>query len=243
MSNDEYRRKYPDSELISAESRKTYSNKSIEYYEKCDKLAFKKRYENRILTDEQRKNSAIRLTRGRNEKGYDQIYTKERNSIIALKKKQWWNKQSDEYKTNMSISNRKKFRDRVGDEEYFKLYRKLAGLASKSALNMNGRSSLEEYMFNILENSGIRYVEQYEINGYRYDCYLSDYNVLIEFDGDYWHPIELKDGITERQRKQYIIDRYKDKLAMRYGYQILRVRESVKTNIFEILNKIIMEST
>lgn len=49
-------------------------------------------------------------------------------------------------------------------------------------------SSYEKRIANILEDLGIRFVQQKSCNKkYRYDFFLADFNLYIEFNGDYWH--------------------------------------------------------
>jgi len=49
-------------------------------------------------------------------------------------------------------------------------------------------SSYEKRIANILEDLDIKFVQQKSCNKkYRYDFFLKDFNLYIEFNGDYWH--------------------------------------------------------
>jgi very-short-patch-repair endonuclease len=42
-------------------------------------------------------------------------------------------------------------------------------------------------MYNFLLKSGIRFEKRYELGHRQYDAYLPDHNILLEFDGEFWH--------------------------------------------------------
>ncbi len=82
--------------------------------------------------------------------------------------------------------------------------RKADRLNSKIQLSIN----------NILDKNNIKYDREYLIKYYSIDNYLSEYNLIIEVMGDYWHTSPLRYGkdkylINEMQRKGITHDKQK----------------------------------
>ena len=71
----------------------------------------------------------------------------------------------------------------------------------------------------VLEELEVNYQSQYRIETYPYDVYLPDYNVLIEYDGWWWHYSDwaIEHGFAER-------DAIKDKLAKETGMDLIRLK-------------------
>jgi len=93
-------------------------------------------------------------------------------------------------------------------------------------------------MYDILEQEGIEYEREYQIPNTSkwFDCMLLNTNILIELDGDYWHPLTLNECKSKMQIKNYKNDRFKDKLALRHGFKLIRIRQSENiTSIKELL--------
>jgi hypothetical protein len=68
-------------------------------------------------------------------------------------------------------------------------------LMSKRAIerlyNTNKKdTNLELYIKGIFDNLGINYIQQYVTEFGAIDFYLTDYNILLEIDGVYWHPLK-----------------------------------------------------
>ena len=74
-------------------------------------------------------------------------------------------------------------------------------------------SSWEKAVENFFIEKKIYYLREYKLEKYRYDFYLPDHNLLIEIDGAYWH------NKDETVRKR---DRYKNNLARKMGFSLLR---------------------
>lgn len=83
----------------------------------------------------------------------------------------------------------------------------------------------------ILQKYNINYKKQFRINYLNsckfYDFYLTDYNILLEIDGTYWHSKNIKDkDIKNRTLKgNRDNDHIKDKLAEDNGYTLIRIWE------------------
>lgn len=92
----------------------------------------------------------------------------------------------------------------------------------------NKENNLEKKGYKILEDLNLKFYKQY-IFGKRFvaDAYIEDLNLLVQFDGDYWHGnSKVFKNLTERQKKQIIIDGKANELAAKTGYNILRFWEN-----------------
>ena len=81
----------------------------------------------------------------------------------------------------------------------------------------------------ILDELGIRYINEQSFVYYSIDNYLPDYNLAIEVMGDYWHssPLKYTDKINDKQK--HIVSRDKAKhtyISKQYGIEILYLWES-----------------
>ncbi len=76
----------------------------------------------------------------------------------------------------------------------------------------------EKDIVDILDKLGIEYFSQYRIGYYLYDVYLPNHNILIEYDGWYWHHSDwaIKHGANKR-------DERKDVLAKQKGLELIRL--------------------
>lgn len=69
-----------------------------------------------------------------------------------------------------------------------------------------------------------------EIN-HVYDAYSPAYNVLFEFDGDYWHGNPQRYTLTPKMKRQYHIDKAYTNEAIDKGIRVIRVWDS-ESNAF-----------
>lgn len=58
---------------------------------------------------------------------------------------------------------------------------------------------------------------------HEYDFYVPSKNLIIEYDGDYWHGNKEKFTLTQTMKKQYVLDKLWTQLAKEHGYEIHRV--------------------
>lgn len=65
---------------------------------------------------------------------------------------------------------------------------------------------------------------------HEYDFYVKSKNLIVEFDGDYWHGNKAIHALTPRMKMQYRLDRAWDEKAVLGGYGIKRVWESESRN-------------
>jgi very-short-patch-repair endonuclease len=117
-----------------------------------------------------------------------------------------------------------------------------------------GRNKLELLGRTILESVGVKFEEQILIaDKFLVDVYLPEHNVVIQWDGDYWHghPSKLKDGKPDnRQEKRMKLDISQDAYMKKCGITVIRFWENevieevsrkndnIKRTIREITRKI-----
>lgn len=84
----------------------------------------------------------------------------------------------------------------------------------------------EEKIAKFLEFNNVEFIPQYRVskdNRYRYDFYLPDLGILIEYDGEqHFRPVDYFGGVTafeETKRR----DREKNEIAKCLGYKLIRV--------------------
>ena len=82
---------------------------------------------------------------------------------------------------------------------------------------------LQKYNLDYKKQKALKYNNSYRL----YDFLLTDYNILLEIDGTYWHSKGIKDeDIKNRTLKgNRINDHIKDKLAQDNGYTLIRIWE------------------
>lgn len=100
------------------------------------------------------------------------------------------------------------------------------------------KTSIEKAMEELLQEMNLNYKYSFIIEKRQYDFLLTDYNIIIECDGDYWHANpkffpEPKDWQIERQE----IDREKNRIAEDSGYIILRFWEDDINNDLEYVQQ------
>lgn len=92
-----------------------------------------------------------------------------------------------------------------------------------------------------LELRGIRYKDQYKVEGYpfKYDFYLPDLKILIEYDGEqHFRPIEYFGG-EKTFKLQQRLDKKKDNIAEEEGLYLIRIPFTEYSNLEEFLSRAI----
>jgi very-short-patch-repair endonuclease len=84
---------------------------------------------------------------------------------------------------------------------------------------------------------GNEVVHKFKIAGitHEYDFFIPSQNIIIEFDGDYWHGNKKLYDLTARMKQQYHIDESWNEKAIQAGYKIIRVWSS-ESNNFKLEN-------
>lgn len=98
-----------------------------------------------------------------------------------------------------------------------------------STKNLDGSKLETFFKINVLEKLNLNYVQQFEAKsiGRFYDFLLTDYRILIEIDGDYWHmnPDIYQSPINSIQKRNKRVDELKNKWALTNCYILLRFWE------------------
>lgn len=130
------------------------------------------------------------------------------------------------------------------DDEWIKNASIKANLCQQ---NKKGLNKLELLGKTLLEQLNVEYDEQILVaEKFLVDVIIPKHNLIIQWDGDYWHghPSKLKNGIPDsRQKKRMALDKSQDAYLEKCGYKILRfweheVIEEVKNNNGNIKNTI-----
>ena len=94
----------------------------------------------------------------------------------------------------------------------------------KKYLKIGATSNIElDFYFILKWYFGDKVIHQFQLEGKYYDYLIED--LLIELDGFYWH----------KEKKVKENDKFKDNLALKYNYKILRINENDVKNIDTIL--------
>lgn len=191
------------------------------------------------LSDETKKKMSVSISAAlANPLVKKKMYTEERNKKISEKKKKYWeNNPSAKFKVGETWKG-------VRDKDPVKWRRHLLNISRKGFEAAWGKkeTSLEEKYYNMLKSENIDYIPQYELGGKLYDAYIPKENTLLEFDGNFWHPLSLKECQYEWQVDNYYNDRQKDDIAKINNIRLVRIREdadiiSIKSILYDIYNK------
>ena len=87
-------------------------------------------------------------------------------------------------------------------------------------------TNLERKYYLMLKDLNVFYVAQYPMGGRYYDAFLPDQNILLEFDGSFWHKEKLEDCKYDFQKKNMKVDKLKNKMAKEKGMKIIRIKEN-----------------
>lgn len=237
ITTEEYLSKYPNAKLNCEEYLKRASEASSNYFKTLSSEDWKKRTYKRTKNH---KDAFIKRTlHARNEK-WDEIYGKgsTRNKKISNAKKDFWDGLTFNERSEMNKKSTQTQRERMGEENFRNLMRRNGIEGYKAAIRKGKNktaSTFEIEMYSYIESKGFRYIPQYNINGWFYDCYVPELNLLFEFDGDFWHPLTEDDCKYDFQFKRLHTDKMKNKVAEDAGYNLIRIRHSEKEKMKEIL--------
>jgi len=98
-------------------------------------------------------------------------------------------------------------------------------VAAQQYINPN---KLEIFGYSILDNLEVEYTPQHVIaNKFCVDAFIPSHNIVIQFDGDYWHGHPDKfPKPDKRQLKRMRLDKSQDAYMKKCGYTVIRVWES-----------------
>jgi very-short-patch-repair endonuclease len=108
-------------------------------------------------------------------------------------------------------------------------------------------NKFEEAGYAMLDTLGIPYLPQHIIGEkFCVDAFIPEYEIVVQFDGDYWHGNRDKfDILSERQQKRVSLDSSQDQYFQKLGFIVIRIWESdfkkdvesVKKRIVEMISK------
>lgn len=104
--------------------------------------------------------------------------------------------------------------------------KRLAIMRRKQASRRTTKLELAGY--SLLKEMGLDFEPQYVFAGrFVADAYVESRNMILQFDGDYWHGnTDRFPNLTEQQRKQKEVDARANGAARSLGYRVLRIWES-----------------
>jgi hypothetical protein len=106
-------------------------------------------------------------------------------------------------------------------------------LAAQTRVNQSTSKPEIEFFVNLKNFFGEdKVIHKFKFAGcsHEYDYFIPSKNLIIEFDGDYWHGNKLFHELTPRMMKQYQVDRAWDEKAVEAGYNIRRIWQSDSKN-------------
>lgn len=236
MTVAEYLIMYPGSDVISKDSIEKYSIAQT-IYAKLNPVKMQERSKKakNTITPEQKQKTLNSMAKARSEK-FDLIYGKDslRNKKISSKTKDRWASYSEKEKSDITKKSAKTTRRKMGEDLYLEMMANKS-ISGYKTLVKNGRGSkwemkMTQTLISIFPDA----IADYQVGGRWYDAYIPSKNLLVEFDGDFWHPISLNDCLYEFQERNFHNDQKKNKIAIDNGYELIRIRQSESNKIWEI---------
>ena len=233
---EQYLIQFPGSTVILEETVKKYSTAQKTYAKSNpDEMRARSKKAKTKITSEQKQKTLEAQAKARIEK-YDEIYglNSLRNKKISQKTKDRWQTYSTEKKTQITKKSATTTRTKLGNDAYLEM------MANKSikgykTLVKNGRGSKWEVeMIQQLYKMFPDTIADYRVGGRWYDAFIPSKNLLVEFDGDFWHPKTLDSCQYDFQKQNFHNDLKKNKIAIDHGYELIRIRQSESEKILEI---------
>lgn len=101
-------------------------------------------------------------------------------------------------------------------------------------------SSVQTIINELLKDMNVDFEEEYDVKYYLVDCYLTDYNLMIEVQGDFWHCSPLLNKNSKGIKKNTVKDKRKHTyIKNKYGIEVLYIWESDVRNNIELCKKLI----
>ena len=103
-------------------------------------------------------------------------------------------------------------------------------------------SKPQQIINEVLEEMGINYISEYECRFYLIDHYLTDYNLMIEVQGDFWHcsPLLSKKANTNGVKSNVVKDKRKHTfIKNKYDIEVLYLWETDINENLELCKELI----
>jgi very-short-patch-repair endonuclease len=202
------------------------------------KFGNKKRWEDpeqhiRLSERSKRSNSIIKAKAGFLKKLKDKKYNQMFRDKVSKGQKESYKTHPTHYNNVVKANREKGKRENWGWKNPKKRNVDLQKAHRMIAKNHNGKTWIEKKVEWWLKKINIHYESQkyFNLGGKRrwVDFYLSEYNLIIEVDGDYWH-----EKLENKEK-----DIQKDKIAKEYGYSTIRLPGNiVEKNFKEVIIRI-----
>jgi hypothetical protein len=233
---DKYLAMFPGSDVISKDAINKYSIAQTTYAaNNTDKMKLRAKKAKKTITTEQRKKSLEAMAAARFAK-YNEIYGEgsSRNKKISKKTSERWANYSESEKSEITKKSVQTTRKQMGEAAYLEMMANKS-LKGYKTLVKNGRGSKWEIeMISKLSNMYPDTITDYQVGGRWYDAFIPCKNILVEFDGDFWHPKSLDECQYDFQIRNYHNDLKKNKIASDNGFMLIRIRQSESYKIMEI---------
>ena len=119
---------------------------------------------------------------------------------------------------------------------------KHAMLIQMNLSQQQGKTTIPERIgYAILDSFGITYFRQHLIaNKFCVDAFVPAVNLVIQFDGDYWHGnASIFPNLDKRQMKRTKLDQSQDAYLNKCGFAIIRIWESdLKRHHGDVVSKL-----
>lgn len=151
-----------------------------------------------------------------------------------------------EYRELISQMTKKRWLSGAMEETRIKLSNLMKKRISNGELKGYNRSKAEDEILNIIRDMGLECEPNFLIESKIFDIYIPKFNLLIEYNGDYWHcnPKKYESNYFNHKKNKlakeiWEYDRNKVYLALKYDYHCEVVWESDYKKNKDILYKII----
>lgn len=245
ISVKDYLERYPKAETISVSTRKKYAEGTVRYFKENPLEAFERTIGRWDKKTEEGKRKTIDTMKEGRLRNHNKIYGKGsvRNSRISKATKLRWASYTNEEKSTITSKSAQTTRERMGEDAYRANLAK-NGIKGYKVLVKSGRGSKwEEKMLKELTTLYPDTVGDFKVGGRYYDAFIPSKNLLIEFDGNFWHPSSVDECKYVFQLSNFLNDFEKNEIARRNEYNIVRISESdlVKTDLDILITKGINE--
>lgn len=115
--------------------------------------------------------------------------------------------------------------------------RRVQLLKMNNSLQSRKTTTCEQLGYGMLDDMGVDYVRQFMIDGrFCVDAYLPSKNIVLQFDGDYWHGNPTKYAeLDHRQRRRVQFDHSQDAFMASRGIVVFRAWHSDMKDSMELV--------
>lgn len=134
-----------------------------------------------------------------------------------------------------SVSDALKIKYKDGSLDHVKAIQRKNAYVNQAngKLNTTPISKAEKEIIDALKQSGFDVEGQFKIDNLKYDMLIKGKNIIIEYNGDYWHcnPKKYKEYYFNQKKQKYAHelweqDKIKKELAEKNGYKLFIIWES-----------------